>query len=64
MVEHIKQDDIIVIAGTHRGTERVIHYCNEKTGVNVMKDLEGNFVSGWKLGEAQIKSLKNTGNVQ
>ncbi|MBA8667938.1 hypothetical protein H1Q59_08565 [Holosporaceae bacterium 'Namur'] len=64
IVEHIKQDDIIVIAGTHRGTEKVIHYFDKKTKVNVMKDLKEDYVSGWKLSDKQIKSLETTGNVQ
>ncbi|WP_084212822.1 colicin D domain-containing protein [Candidatus Jidaibacter acanthamoebae] len=60
----MKQDDIIVIAGTHRGTEKVIHYFDEKKGINVMKDLEGNFVSGWKLHPSQIQELKDRGNIR
>ena len=64
IIDHIKQDDIIVIAGTHRGTEKVIHYFDKKTKVNVMKDTNGNFISGWKLDLDQIKSLETKGNVQ
>ena len=37
------------IAGTYRGTINVNHYYNSVTGVNVMVDLGGNFVGGWKL---------------
>ena len=45
------------IKGTYRGTQQVLHYFNPKTGVNLMTDLKGNLISGWRLGPDQIKNL-------
>jgi hypothetical protein len=52
------------ISGTYRGTQKVTHYYDSKTGLNVMVDSSGNFISGWKLSPKQIKHLLENGNVQ
>lgn len=52
------------IAGTYRTTEKVVHYFNPKTEVNVMKDINGKFLSGWKLKCKQLLHIKIDGNIQ
>ena len=50
------------ITGTFRG-QPVTHYVNPNTGLNVMKDASGNFVSGWKLSPAQLTHVLTTGKL-
>ncbi len=52
------------IQGTYRGTQQVLHYYNPSTGLNVMTDISGNLVGGWKLSADQIKYLLSTGAVK
>jgi len=52
------------IKGTYRGTQDVLHYFDSKTGLNVMTDLNGKLVGGWKLSADQIKYLTITGTVK
>jgi hypothetical protein len=54
-----------VINGTHRGNQKVWHFFDKNTGLNVMIDMKtGEFISGWKLKPEQISALFRTGNVQ
>jgi hypothetical protein len=64
MIDHINNPDTIAIAGTYRNTEAVVHYFNPITEINVMKDMNGDWISGWKLGNKQIKHLYTIGNIQ
>jgi hypothetical protein len=52
------------IKGTYRGTQQALHYFNSKTGLNVMTDLNGKLIGGWKLGADQIRSLFATGAIK
>ena len=52
------------IQGTYRGTQEVLHYFNESTKLDIMTDLSGNLVGGWKLSDEQVKFLQSTGNIQ
>lgn len=63
--EHVMHPDTIAIGGfyTREGVGKVVHFYNPKTGLNAMKDMNGNFVSGWKLNEKQKKCLKETGTL-
>ncbi|WP_367119231.1 colicin D domain-containing protein [uncultured Mucilaginibacter sp.] len=49
---------------TYRGTQQVLHYFDPKSGLDVMTDLSGNLVGGWKLSIDQTKYLLTTGNVK
>ncbi|ASW01028.1 colicin D domain-containing protein [Paraburkholderia aromaticivorans] len=40
-----------------------MHYFNPETGLNVMTDQSGNFISGWKLSPGQVSDLTSLGNV-
>jgi hypothetical protein len=63
LAEHIKSPDTVVVAGTYRGKQNVVHYYNPKTNLNVMKDMDGNFISGWELAKGQQTGLTTIGNV-
>ena len=52
------------IQGTYRGSQQVLHYFNSSTGLNVMTDMSGNLVGGWRLSADQIKYLLSTGTVK
>ena len=61
--QHINDPTVTAISGTYRG-EPVIHYFNPATGVNVIADPGGNFVSGWRLGVEQMENLLRSGALQ
>ncbi len=50
------------VPGTYRG-DKVFHYVNPSTGLNVTVDLNGNLVSGWKLSGEQLESVINSGKL-
>jgi RHS repeat-associated protein len=52
------------IQGTYRGTQQALHYFNSSTGLNVMTDMSGNLLGGWKLSADQVKYLLSTGAVK
>jgi len=59
---HVASTNTRIIKGTYRG-QPVKHYVDPKTGLNVIKDASGQFVSGWKLSPAQLKHVLSTGNL-
>jgi hypothetical protein len=59
---HINNPGVQVINGKYRGQD-VIHYLDPSTGLNVISDLNGNFIGGWKLGAEQLQSVLNTGRL-
>ena len=64
IVAQVADPNIQRIQGTYRGSVSVIHYFDSGTGLNVMVDLVGDFIAGWKLSPAQISHLLTSGNVQ
>jgi hypothetical protein len=62
VTRHLNGPGIRRISGTYRG-EPVIHYVNPTTGLNVMADQIGNYVSGWRLSADQMKSVLETGRL-
>ena len=56
--------EVTPIRGTYRGTQQVIHYFDSKTGLNIMTDMNGNLVGGWKLSLDQIKYLLLTHSIK
>ena len=54
--KHVNDPATAVIQGTYRG-QSVTHFYNSNTGVNVMKDLNGKFLSGWELTDKQKEML-------
>lgn len=62
--DHVKNTNTVPIPGEYtRGNIQVVHYLDKTTGVNVMKDLDGNFVSGWKLSTEQLNNVLKTGKL-
>lgn len=56
----MKNPNTKLIDATFKGQE-VIMYFNEGTCLNVILDIEGNFVSGWKLSKDQAINVQNRG---
>jgi len=52
------------VRGTYRGTTPMYHFFDERTGLNVMIDPNGNFAGGWRLSYDQIRNLRISGNIQ
>jgi hypothetical protein len=63
MERHIADPATQVIKGTFKKTIPVTHYVNPNTGLNVMKDASGNFLSGWKLNPTQLWNVLNRGSL-
>lgn len=63
MRKHINTVDTVRIKGKYRWEKDVYHYFNSSTNLDVMVDVDGNFISGWKLSERQAKDLLTLGNV-
>jgi hypothetical protein len=60
--KHINSKGTQVIKGTYRG-DAVLHHLDPKTGLNVITDLNNQFVSGWKLGKEQLKNVLKHGGL-
>jgi len=61
---HLQSSTTKVRRGTFRKKRSVFHYFDPQTALNVMFDEKtGDFVSGWRLNESQIKALIETGNI-
>ncbi len=65
ITDHIIDPETIAIAGeyTRGGVGNVVHYYNPTTKLNVMKDMNGDFISGWKLNAEQIEHLQKIGKI-
>lgn len=63
VLQHINSPGIRVINGSYRGQPGFIHYLNAKTRVNVVGDVSGNYVTGFRLGPNQLDDLVNKGNL-
>lgn len=59
---HVADPATHMINGTYRG-QPVTHHVNPTTGVNVIKDAAGNFLSGWKLNPAQLHNVLTRGSL-
>lgn len=60
--EHINAATTTKINGTYRG-QQVTHYLDKKTGLNVIIDNKGEFLSTWKLNNSQLNNLINRGSL-
>lgn len=60
--KHVSSPSTKIIRGFYR-KQPVKHYLDPKTGLNVIKDASGRFVSGWKLSSAQLKHVLSTGKL-
>ena len=59
---HIENPATRVIEGTYRG-HRVTHYVDPSTGLNVIRDPSGAFLSGWKLSPQQLQHVMISGRL-
>ncbi len=59
---HIASPTAKVIQGTYRGNP-VTHIFDQKTGINVMVEKTGEFISGWKLSSGQAKNVLTRGSL-
>ena len=60
---HVARPGIRVIPGTYRHSQRVIHYVDPASGLDVMTDSGANFVSGWKLNPTQLQNVLKNGSL-
>ncbi|RYZ88288.1 MAG: hypothetical protein EOP04_09715 [Proteobacteria bacterium] len=60
--QHLNKEGVSVIQGSYRGNP-VVHYLESRTGLNVMSDRAGNFVSGWKLSPGQSQNVMSRGSL-
>jgi hypothetical protein len=59
---HIVAPGTQAIQGTYRG-QAVTHFVDPKTGLNVIRDSSGNFLSGWKLSPKQLEYVLTSGKL-
>ena len=59
---HIDDVGTQMIRGTYR-TMDATHYVNPSTRLNVIQDSSGEFLSGWRLSEKQLKHLLSDGSL-
>ena len=62
IAKHVKSQSTREIAGTFR-KQPVIHYINPTTGLNVMTDRSGNYISGWQLSPSQVENVVKRGSL-
>ncbi len=60
--KHVQSDATKVIQGTYHKNP-VTHFLNPKTGLNVIRNSEGAFVSGWKLNPGQLNNVLIRGSL-
>ncbi|WP_162250466.1 MULTISPECIES: colicin D domain-containing protein [unclassified Lysobacter] len=60
---HVDAEGTLVIQGTYRWVNDVTHFYNPSTGLNIMRDADMNFVSGWRLSPRQQADIMESGNV-
>jgi len=63
MRRHINLPSTSAVKGTYRWKQDVYHHYDPNTNLDVMTDMDGNFISGWKLSERQVADLEGGGNV-
>lgn len=59
---HINRDDVSQIAGTYRGM-KAVHYLDPRSGVNVVLDQHGNYLTAYQLSKEQLDSVLRTGRL-
>jgi hypothetical protein len=60
--QHLNAPNVKPTPGTYRG-DQVIHHLDPDTGLNVITDQTGNFVSGWRLGNEQLQNVLQHGGL-
>ncbi len=62
MHQHMNASGTQRIVGTYRNAPAT-HYLDPKTGLNVLSDLDGNFITGFRLGAGQLNDVLTTGRL-
>ena len=60
--QHINSPGVRAIQGTYH-KQPVIHFLDPSSGLNVIADPAGNFVSGWRLSPAQLQNVLTHGGL-
>jgi len=59
---HVAAPGTQVIQGTYRG-QSATHFVDPNTGLNVIRDTSGNFLSGWELSPQQLEHVLTSGKL-
>jgi Colicin D len=59
---HVRAPGTMAIPGTYRGLP-VTHFVDPNTGLNVIRNAAGNFLSGWKLNPPQLQNVLGRGKL-
>jgi colicin D len=59
---HVGDEATLGIPGTYRGA-LVTHFVNPQTGLNVIRDAQDAFVSGWRLTPTQLAHVLTRGSL-
>jgi hypothetical protein len=62
ILQHVKSPDTQLIQGSFWGVN-VTHFLNVDNGLNVLRDLTGNFLSVWALSPVQIMHVVSSGKL-
>ncbi|WP_350024124.1 colicin D domain-containing protein [Pseudomonas protegens] len=60
--KHIAAPETKLIEGTYRGNPAT-HFVDPNTGINIIRDPSGNFLSGWKLNPQQLLHVVKSGKL-
>lgn len=60
--KHINDPSVTAIQGTYH-KQPVTHYLDPSSGLNVMADRSGNFISGWRFSPAQRQNVTGHGGL-
>ena len=60
--EHLSGTETTVILGRYRG-EKVVHFLDPSTGVNVVTSQDGKFIGVWTLSDEQLESVRKNGRL-
>jgi RHS repeat-associated protein len=61
--QHINSAGVRAISGSYRGVSGYTHYLGPRTGLNVVTDSAGNYVTGYRLGANQMRDVLTTGHL-
>ncbi len=60
--DHVISPDTRIIKGTYH-QRQAMHYYNDKTKINIIRNEQGEFESAWRLSEEQIENILRTGKL-
>jgi hypothetical protein len=62
IISHVKDPATMIIRGVYRG-RKVTHFYNPNAGLNVVRNADGAFESGWKPNPQQVQHLLRAGKL-